>query len=47
MWFGDLHCKHLPVERQPSEISVETHGAGRKVEDYAPPPDMLGLFSLD
>jgi len=47
LWFGDLHRKHLPVERRISKISVETHCAGGKPDDCPPPPDLLCLFVPD
>jgi len=46
-WFEDLHRKHLPVERRPSKISVETHVAGGKPDDCPPPPDLPCLFDPD
>jgi len=42
--FGDLHHNHLPVEPRPSNISVETHGAGGKPDNCPPPPDLPCLF---
>ena len=44
LWFRDPHRKHLPVERRPSKISVETHAAGGKPDDCHPPHDLPCLF---
>jgi len=42
--FGDPHCKYSLVERRPTKISVETHGAGGKPDDCPPSPDLPCLF---
>jgi len=47
MLFGDPCHKHLPVDRQPSKMSVETLGTGGKLDDRPPLPDMPCLFDPD
>jgi hypothetical protein len=47
LWFGDPHCRHLPVERRPLKISVETHGVGGKPDVYPPAPHLLCLIDPD
>jgi len=44
---GDRHHKHLLVERQISNISFETHGAGGEPDDCPPPPDLPCFFDPD
>jgi hypothetical protein len=45
--FGDLHCKHLPVEVCPSKMSIETHGSAGTRDYCPPPPDLRCLFDAD
>jgi len=47
LWFRDLHHDHLPAERLPWKISVETYGAGNKPDDCPPPPVLPCLFDPD
>jgi len=47
MCVGDPHPKHFPVERRPSNMSVETHGAGGKPADCPQPPDLPCSFVPD
>jgi len=44
LWFGDPHCKHLPIELRLSKMSVEIHSAGVEPDNCPPPPDLPCFF---